>query len=87
MHSEAGIPRKTNHYLGVKGATTVFRSKVPEKIIETLKQPGVVQLMCPHKLQERISLVPRPSYVIKREEGLGDGRKCPEHRNSATGVG
>ena len=34
MCSEAGIPRKTNHSLRATGATTLFQSKVPEKIIQ-----------------------------------------------------
>ena len=34
MCTEAGIPRKTNHSLRATGATTLFQSKVPEKIIQ-----------------------------------------------------
>ena len=32
--TEAGIPCKTNHSLRATGATTLFQSKVPEKIIQ-----------------------------------------------------
>ena len=34
MCAEAGIARKTNHSLRATGATTLFRSNVPEKIIQ-----------------------------------------------------
>ena len=34
MCEEAGIPPKTNHSLHATGATTLFQSNVPEKIIQ-----------------------------------------------------
>ena len=34
MCEDAGIPRRTNHSLRATGATTLFQSNVPEKIIQ-----------------------------------------------------